>query len=127
LLLLTAIFFMNFLARIILAPLLPEIQAELGIGYRSAGNLFFILSTGYFLSLLSTGYLAGRFQHRTIIIASSIGMGLVLFTVPMIDNRRLPNHCLSIGTDGRPLSPLRHQRHHASDPPRLLGAGVGHS
>jgi NNP family nitrate/nitrite transporter-like MFS transporter len=84
LLLLTAIFFINFLARIILAPLLPEIQAELGIGYRSAGNLFFILSTGYFLSLLSTGYLAGRFQHRTIIIAASIGMGLVLFTVPVI-------------------------------------------
>jgi len=84
LLLLSAIFFINFLARIILAPLLPEIQTELGIGYRSAGNLFFILSTGYFLSLLSTGYLAGRFQHRTIIIAASIGMGLVLFTVPVI-------------------------------------------
>ena len=84
LLLLTAIFFLNFLVRIILAPLLPEIQTELGIGFRSAGNLFFILSTGYFLSLLSTGYLGGRFQHRTIIIAASIGMGLVLFTVPVI-------------------------------------------
>ena len=84
LLLLTAIFFTTFLARIILAPLLPTIQAELAIGHRSAGNLFFILSTGYFISLLSTSYLAGRFQHRTLIIASSIGLGLVLFTAPLI-------------------------------------------
>ena len=54
LLLLTALFFTTFIARIILAPLLPTIEAELAIGHRSAGNLFFILSTGYFLSLLST-------------------------------------------------------------------------
>ena len=84
LLLLTAIFFTTFLARIILAPLLPTIQAELDIGYRSAGHLFFILSTGYFLSLLSTSYLAGRFQHRILIIASSIGLGMVLCAAPWI-------------------------------------------
>lgn len=84
LLLLTALFFTTFLARIILAPLLPTIETELAIGHRSAGNLFFILSSGYFLSLLSTIYLAGRFQHRTLIIASSIGLGSVLLTAPLI-------------------------------------------
>lgn len=84
LLLLMAIFFTTFLARIILAPLLPTIQAELAIGHRSAGNLFFILSGGYFVSLLSTSYLAGRFQHRTLIIVSSIGLGIVLCTAPLI-------------------------------------------
>jgi predicted MFS family arabinose efflux permease len=84
LLLLTALFFTTFIARIILAPLLPTIEAELAIGHRSAGNLFFILSTGYFLSLLSTSYLAGQLQHRTLIITSSIGMGIVLFTAPWI-------------------------------------------
>ena len=84
LLLLMAIFFTTFLARIILAPLLPTIQAELAIGHRSAGNLFFILSAGYFVSLLSTSYLASRFQHRTLIIASSIGLGIALLTAPLI-------------------------------------------
>jgi len=84
LLLLVAIFFTMFLARIILAPLLPAIQGELNIGHRSAGNLFFILSTGYFMSLLSSSYLASRFQHRTLIIASSIGLGLVLCMAPLV-------------------------------------------
>lgn len=84
LLLLSAIFFTTFLARIILAPLLPAIQAELALDYRSAGNLFFILSCGYFISLLGSGYLAGRFQHRTLIVASSIGLGVALFAASRI-------------------------------------------
>jgi NNP family nitrate/nitrite transporter-like MFS transporter len=69
---------MTFVARIILAPFLPAIQIELGIDHRGAGNLFLILSTGYFTSLLSTGYLASRFQHRTLILASCAGLGVVL-------------------------------------------------
>lgn len=80
LLLLTVIFFSTFIARIVLAPLLPAVQAELSIGHGSAGGLFFILSGGYFLSLLSTSYLAGRFQHRTLIITATTGLGLALFT-----------------------------------------------
>ena len=85
LLLLTAIFFTTFVARIILAPLLPAIQVELGIDHRSAGNLFFVLSTGYFASLLSTGYLASRFQHRTLILVSCGGIALVLMAATWID------------------------------------------
>ena len=50
LLLLTVIFFTTFMARIILAPLLPAMQVELAIDHSSAGNLFFILSGGYCLS-----------------------------------------------------------------------------
>ena len=41
LLLLTTIFFTTFMARIILAPLLPAMQAELAMNHRGAGNLFF--------------------------------------------------------------------------------------
>lgn len=85
LLLLTVIFFITFMARIILAPLLPAIQAELAIGHSSAGNLFFILSGGYCLSLLSTSYLTGRFQHRTLILASTIGLALALFTATTVE------------------------------------------
>ena len=78
LILLAAIFFITFIARIILAPLLHAIQGELAFDHRDAGNLFLIISTGYFLSLLSTGYLAARYQHRKVIIASITGLGLAL-------------------------------------------------
>jgi NNP family nitrate/nitrite transporter-like MFS transporter len=74
------------MARIILAPLLPAIQAELAIDHRAAGNLFFILSAGYGLSLLSSGYLAGRFRHRTLILTSTMGLGLVLFTAMAVES-----------------------------------------
>ena len=84
LLMLTAIFFVTFLARIVLAPLLPSIQAELSLDYRDAGHLFLVISAGYFIALLSTGYLAARYQHRTMIMASCAGIGLALFSASMI-------------------------------------------
>lgn len=85
LLLLTTIFFTGFMARIILAPLLPAIQAELAMDHSGAGNLFFILSSGYCLSLLSTSFLTGRFQHRTLILASTIGLSLGLITATAVE------------------------------------------
>jgi NNP family nitrate/nitrite transporter-like MFS transporter len=78
LLLLTLIFFAAFLARIVLAPLLPGIQSELPMDHSTAGSLFFILSTGYFVSLLSTGYLAACFTHRRLIMSACFGLGLAL-------------------------------------------------
>ena len=80
LLLLMVIFLATFLARIILAPLLPAIQSELALDHRGAGSLFFVLSGGYFLSLLSTPFLAARFTHRALIIAAGFGLGLALAT-----------------------------------------------
>ena len=85
LLLLTTIFFATFMARIILAPLLPAVQTELSIDNSGAGNLFFILSSGYCLSLLSTSYLTSRFRHRTLILVSTLGLGLVLFTATAVE------------------------------------------
>ncbi len=85
LLLLTTIFFTTFMARIILAPLLPAVQTELAMDHSGAGHLFFILSCGYCLSLLSTSYLTGRFQHRTLILAATIGLGFGLFTATAVE------------------------------------------
>ena len=85
LLLLTTIFFTTFMARIILAPLLPTIQTELAMDHSGAGHLFFILSGGYCLSLLSTSYLTSRFQHRTLILAATIGLGFGLFTATGVE------------------------------------------
>ena len=50
--LLTGIFLLNFLSRVILAPLLPTIERDLEVGHGEAGSLFLLISLGYFVSQL---------------------------------------------------------------------------
>ena len=47
LLLMTGVFYLNFISRIILTPLMPTIERELEIGHAEAGSLFFLISLGY--------------------------------------------------------------------------------
>lgn len=80
-LLLTAIFFFNFTSRVVLAPLMPEIESELDISHAAAGSLFLLMTTGYFVALVGSGWLAARLTHRYTIILSSIMVGLVLISL----------------------------------------------
>jgi NNP family nitrate/nitrite transporter-like MFS transporter len=77
----TSIFFLNFLSRIILAPLMPTIEADLGIGHGEAGSLFLLSSIGYFSSLLGSGFFAARLTHRKMIVVSSVALGLALLGI----------------------------------------------
>jgi NNP family nitrate/nitrite transporter-like MFS transporter len=77
-LLLTAIFFLNFSARVVYAPLMPEIETDLNITHAEAGSMFFYLSIGYFISLLGSGWVAASLNHRRTIILSSVVLGLAL-------------------------------------------------
>ena len=81
LLLMTGIFFLNFISRIILAPLMPTIEMDLGIGHAEAGSLFLLISLGYFISLMGSGFLSSRFTHRKTIIFSSIVLGITLLAI----------------------------------------------
>ena len=81
LLLLTTIFFLNFMARIIQAPLMPAIEAELGISHGAAGSLFFTISIGYFISLMGSGFVSARLKHRGVIVLSSLLVGLILMVI----------------------------------------------
>ena len=78
LLMLSAIFFFNFTARVVYAPLLPEIEANLNITHAAAGSLFFYISIGYFITLLGSGWVAASLNHRRTIILSSVVLGLTL-------------------------------------------------
>ena len=78
---LASIFFLNFLARIIMAPLLPVIRDDLALDHSGAGRFFLLLSCGYFLALLGSGHLAGRMTHRRVIILSCVGVGLALMGI----------------------------------------------
>ena len=83
LLYLTGIFFLNFIARVILAPLVPTIEKDLNIGHGEAGSLFFFLSLGYFVGLLGSGFVSSRFTHRWTIIMSSVAVGGSLLAISL--------------------------------------------
>jgi len=79
--LLTGIFFLNFICRIILAPLMPTIEKDLGIGHGEAGALFLLISLGYFAALMGSGFFSSRLTHRKTIILSSMVSGAALLGV----------------------------------------------
>jgi NNP family nitrate/nitrite transporter-like MFS transporter len=83
LLFLAGIFFLNFLARIILAPLLPTIEGDLHIGHGGAGSLFLFISLGYCAGLLGSGFVSSRFTHRRTIIISSMAIGGALIAISL--------------------------------------------
>lgn len=81
LLLLTSIFFLNFIARITLAPLIPEIEINFNLTHANAGALFFLISLGNFLALTGSGFISSRLHHKRTIIISNTALGLVLIGI----------------------------------------------
>jgi NNP family nitrate/nitrite transporter-like MFS transporter len=80
---LAAIFFLNFMARIVLAPLMPAIEADLGVDHAEAGSFFLFLSVGYFVSVLFSGLLSSRMTHRKVITISAMAVGASLLTISL--------------------------------------------
>jgi NNP family nitrate/nitrite transporter-like MFS transporter len=76
--LLTLLFFMNFMARIVQAPLMPAIEKDLHITHAEAGSLFFILSVGYFITLMGSGFVSARITHRRTMVLSIACTGMAL-------------------------------------------------
>ena len=69
---LMGMFYLNFLPRLIMAPLMVTIEQELHIGHDDSGGFFFLISAGYCISLLLSGFLSSRISHRKTIILSSL-------------------------------------------------------
>ena len=82
-LLLASIFFLNFIGRIVIAPLLPAIEADLSISHVQAGTLFLITTTGYFLTVMGSGLVSSRMTHRNTILFSAFAGALALIGVSM--------------------------------------------
>jgi len=78
LLILASIFFINFVSRIILAPLTPRIETDLNLTHADAGTLFFTISLGYFITLIGSGFVSSRFNHQRTILISNTALGLAL-------------------------------------------------
>ena len=93
---LTAIFSLNFVSRIILSPLLPTIEKELGISHSQAGFFFFLSSGGYLVGLLSSGLFTSRSTHRLAIVVSMAGIGFAMLAIAGATNLLLMR-CALIG------------------------------
>ncbi|ACN16532.1 NarK [Desulforapulum autotrophicum HRM2] len=83
---LAAIFFLNFIARVIPAPLLPSIEKDMQISHSVAGSFFLFISAGYFISLAGSGFVSSRLTHRKTIILSCEAVGLALLCISVSQN-----------------------------------------
>ena len=81
LILLAFIFYLNFLSRIIISPLLPEIKEELTLSAAQASSMFLFLSLGYFTALLGSGFLSSRLGHKGTILLSTCCASLCLVVI----------------------------------------------
>jgi NNP family nitrate/nitrite transporter-like MFS transporter len=81
LLFLVGTFFLNFLSRIVLSPLLPTVEKDLKIGHEEAGSFFFMISFGYCIMLLGSSFISSRLTHRKTIILSTVALGGALLFV----------------------------------------------
>lgn len=80
---LTGIFFLNFLSRVVMAPLMPSLEEDLGINHVEAGFLVFTISLGYCAGLLVSGFVSSRLTHRWTIVFSSVVVGGALIAVAL--------------------------------------------
>ena len=78
---LVGIYFLNFLSRTALVPLMPTIEKNLKVGHGEAGSFFFIISFGNCIMLLASGFVSSWLNHRRTIILSSIAVGGALLLV----------------------------------------------
>lgn len=62
---------------------MSTIEKDLGIGHGEAGSLFFLISLGYFATLMGSGFLSSQVTHRKTIIFSSMALGAALFVVSL--------------------------------------------
>jgi len=79
--LLPPFFFVNFLARIALAPLLPVIENDLGLGHAGVGSFFMLMAIGYAVGLFASGYLSSRLTFRQTIALAAVAIGCAFFLV----------------------------------------------
>jgi len=78
-LLVVSVFFMTFIGRTILSPLLLPIEGEMGISHAEGGSLFLIISIGLMVSMLLSGFMLQRVKHNTSIAIAAMLTGAGLF------------------------------------------------
>lgn len=81
--------FMNFVGRTMFAPILPLIEDEFGVTHARASSLFFFLSVGSSVSLLSSDVFIRFLGPRKSIMLSAIGPAVIYCLVPFVRDFKL--------------------------------------
>ena len=84
--LLTSIFFFNFLCRQMVGPFLPAIEEELGISHARSGLFVLFMGVGTSLSQLSVPYMAGARGYRFCILAAMAGGAIAMLFLGMLSS-----------------------------------------
>ncbi|MFO7801997.1 MAG: MFS transporter [Desulfovermiculus sp.] len=85
-LLVTSVFFCNFMTRLILPPLLVSLEREFGFSHGQAGTILLIMSVGISASLLVSGFISSWLTHRRTIVLSSLGVGISMMLISRADS-----------------------------------------
>jgi NNP family nitrate/nitrite transporter-like MFS transporter len=72
-LLLTSVFFVNFTSRVLLGPLLPAMEHDLGISHAVIGLFLFMYGLGGFLSQMGASFVIAALDYRRTIIFAFLG------------------------------------------------------
>ncbi len=78
---LTLLFFLPFISRIIFAPLMPAIVKSLSIDQGQAGSIFLIGSIGSFTGAISSGWIAARLRHKWTMVLAILLAGSALLSL----------------------------------------------
>ncbi len=81
LLVLSTVFYINFLARTVFAPLLPVIKIEFSLGHGEAGSLFLFVASGQCVGFLASGFVSSRLNHRLTVLLSVTAVGGVMLAM----------------------------------------------
>lgn len=80
------LFFLGFVTRIIFAPLMPAIENDLSITHAQAGGLFLMMSVGYLIAPLCSGFISSKLNHRGTLILSGWLVGLILIPFAFVSS-----------------------------------------
>ena len=92
LILLTGMFLLNFMTRIVLSPVLPELETDLAISHALAGRLFLFLALGVSIGSFCNGLVSRWIPHRATIASSAFSAGIALMVLS-----RAPSYPLLAG------------------------------
>ena len=83
---LACLFYQGFVTRVMFAPLMPAVEAELGINHAQAGSLFLMISIGFLMAPLCSGLLSSRINHRGVLRVSAWAIGASLVPFAFVDS-----------------------------------------
>ena len=84
LLFLSSLWFLNFIGRTMLSPVLPLIEDEFHISHAKASSIFIFQSIGYGISIFFSGLLSGTFGYKRSITVSLIISACIFFLIPFV-------------------------------------------